>query len=957
MQIEDDQVPQSEEHSAIGRVFGGRYKVIEKLGEGAFGAVYRGVQLNLDQDVAIKVLKEDISSDEVQVKRFYNESRVYARINHPHVVTIHDFGQDEGDSTLYLVMEFLEGKDLGVLLEGGAAFAPLQLTELGIQMVQGLAAAHEAGIIHRDLKPANIMVLNPETDHPFAQLLDFGISKLADGDVDEDNLPDDPLARDFQRGLTRAGKFAGTPAYMSPEQCMGEKLDERTDIYSMGCVLYEMAVGEPPFVADNLFKLLRRHVSEPPVPPSDRRPDGDLGPELEAVILRCLEKETSRRYQTAGELLAGLEEAKTSLTGPKMISLLDVDENTTDEGILPVSRKSFGEDDLGDESETVVRRILATLSKAYKSFQLYPRDNPIVQEATRDLIGYLETYFEENEVLELTVDRFAIYFNDQRVYEDRDLRNSYPFRMFADGIRRFFFHSGIQPEEIDGYFECLRLVSGGSSLSSDLVTLMWERRFRSISYLLIDDLTEETMPDMADLSEGLTVVDDKGGKGDPRRSPPSGDEPSRLDELKQELTDAERQAMVELIAEEERADHAGEFVRALFRALVWTKDAEASEGLVRGLAEVNSGLLHLRDYTHAVPLLQGVLHILPRASSPEIADSLRGILLLAGSREHLQNAGEYLGSGVDDSAVKLVTQYLACLPPEAVESLIDLFDQVDETTVLPLFQKTVHRLTSDDPTLLQPGLEHPRWQVVRATCAILARNRSPQVFSLFEPLLGHESHLIRMTAVRALAKTGSSSLGERLTRMLGDTAGPVRVAAMECFVAVPNEQAAPPLVSLLESDVFSDRNRQEQLVLYRVLARVGGGDVVRALSEQIRPESSPWYTRTHPALLALMAVVGVVALPILIGAMGTIGGALVWLLVVLGGAVSVRDIVNAQEDKQHDLVEPAAICLHRIGGTEATRILEAASRSGPSRIRRICVRVIGHRSAVRDTPDLEGGGT
>jgi serine/threonine protein kinase len=955
LQAEDDQTAPPEEHAAIGRVFGGRYRVTEKLGEGAFGAVYRGVQLNLQQDVAIKVLKEDMSSDEVQVKRFYNESRVYARINHPHVVTIHDFGQDEVDDTLYLVMEFLEGHDLAVLAETGFTFTAAVVTELGIQMAQGLAAAHEAGIIHRDLKPANVMVLGSETDHPFAQLLDFGISKLAEGDVDEESLPDDPLARDFQRGLTRAGKFAGTPAYMSPEQCMGEALDERTDIYSMGCLLYEMAVGEPPFVADNLFKLLRRHVSEAPVPPTIRNPDSGVTPELETVILRCLEKETSRRYQSAAELLLGLEEAKKSLSGPKMISLLDVDEDTSEEGILPVSRKSFGDDDLGDESGTIVRRILATLSKAYKSFQLYPRDNPVVQEATRDLIGFLETYFEENEVLELTVDRFAIYFNDQRVYEDRDLRNSYPFRMFADGIRRFFFHSGIQPQEIDGYFECLRLVSGGASLSSDLVTLMWERRFRSISYLLIDDLTVETMPEMEDLSEGLSIVEDKGGKGDARRSPPSGDEPNRLDEMKRDLTEAEREAMAELIAQEERADHTGEFVRALFRALVWTEDPEDSEGLVRGLAEVSSGLLHLRDYAHVVPLLQGVLHILPRAKSDAVMKGLHGILVVAGTREHLHNAGDLLDSAPEEGDVELVTQYLACLTLDAIEPMIDLFDQVNETITLPHFQRTVYRLTSDDPNLLKPGLEHPRRKVVGATCAILARSRSPLVFALFEPLLSHESHLIRMTAVRALAKTGSIRVAERLGRMLGDISGPVRAAVMECFVAVPREQASEPLVVLLESDAFADRNRQEQLVLYRVLARVGGEDVIRALARQIRPETSAWYTRAHPGLLALMAIVGLAALPILIGAMGTVGGALVWLLLILGGVVSVRDIVNAQGDKQLVLVEPAVICLHRIGGSEATRILETASRSGPSRVRRICARVIGHRGAEQGQGANDGG--
>ena len=303
MELGQDESEQTPGELPGGHVFGGRYQIVSKLGEGAFGAVYRGLQLNLQQDVAIKVLKEDLCTDEVQIKRFYNEARIYARINNPHVVTIHDFGQDESGSTLYIVMEFLEGRDLSDLIADQGAFSQLRVIELGVQMAQGLRAAHGAGIIHRDLKPANVMVLDSDSEHPFAQLLDFGIGKLAESNVEEQNLPDDPLARDFQQGLTRAGKFAGTPAYMSPEQCVGDPLDVRTDVYSMGCLLYEMVTGAPPFMADNLFKLLRKHVSEPPVPPSAMRPDEDVSAELDAVILRCLEKEKGRRYQSAGELL------------------------------------------------------------------------------------------------------------------------------------------------------------------------------------------------------------------------------------------------------------------------------------------------------------------------------------------------------------------------------------------------------------------------------------------------------------------------------------------------------------------------------------------------------------------------------------------------------------------------------------------------------------------------------
>ena len=944
MELGQDESEQTPGELPGGHVFGGRYQIVSKLGEGAFGAVYRGLQLNLQQDVAIKVLKEDLCTDEVQIKRFYNEARIYARINNPHVVTIHDFGQDESGSTLYIVMEFLEGRDLSELIADQGAFSQLRVIELGVQMAQGLRAAHGAGIIHRDLKPANVMVLESDSDHPFAQLLDFGIGKLAESNVEEQNLPDDPLARDFQQGLTRAGKFAGTPAYMSPEQCVGDPLDVRTDVYSMGCLLYEMVTGAPPFMADNLFKLLRKHVSEPPVPPSAIRPDEDVSAELDAVILRCLEKEKGRRYQSAGELLEALEEAKKTLSGPKMISLLDISEEAADENLLPVSRRSFGDEGTSEQAIGIVRQILATLSKAYKSFSLYPRDNPVVREATEGLIGLLETYFENYELLELTVDRFAIYYDDVRVYEDRDLRNSYPFRMFADGIRRFFFHQGIQPNEIAGYFECLRLVSKGSNLSSDLVTLMWERRFRNISYLLIDDLTNETVPDIEELAGGLSVVEEKSAESDRRRSPLSGDEPKRLDVLHEEMTEEERQAITDLVEEEEGADHTGEFIRALFRTLVWTSQPEEAEGLVRALAEVCRGLLLMRDFEHVVPLLKGVRQVSPRLEDAEMREALEAITEAAGRPDNLIAALDYLMQHPGAEGRQLIEDYLGGLGSGALPHLVDLFDQMDEELALPLFQDAVFTLCKGDPFKLRPGLEHRRWKVVKGTCKVLSRIRSSDALKLYEPLLMHESHVIRQTAVRSLGRAGSGQRAQLIEPMLHDPHGGVRVAAIEAFGSIEVSESIPRLVAILEGESFADRDRQEQLVLYRVLAGFGGDRVVRALSAQVGTDAAPWFQRTSRALLLTSAVTALIAWPILTGTMGLLGGSLVWLLVVMVAVAMLRDIANAKGDKQLELVEPAAICLSKIGGAQAMSVLENASRTGPARVRRICSRVLSHRS-------------
>ncbi|MBK6922168.1 MAG: protein kinase [Deltaproteobacteria bacterium] len=277
--------PASSSASAlVGSVLGGRYDVVRLLGRGGMGEVYEGTHRLLQKRVAIKVLSPQLAVDETQRLRFLREARAANLIAHENVVTILDFG--DGDPT-YFVMEFLEGDDLHRLVsrEGGLRWPRAQ--GLLLQMARALGAAHARGIVHRDVKPSNIFVL-PRVGLPeLVKVLDFGIAKLA-GTGGE------------TMGLTRTHELMGTVAYMAPEQALGERVDARTDVYSLGIVIYEMLSGKLPFNGTNSYKVLDQHVRTPP--PRPTFVDPAIPPAVEALILRALAKQPADRFASMEEL-------------------------------------------------------------------------------------------------------------------------------------------------------------------------------------------------------------------------------------------------------------------------------------------------------------------------------------------------------------------------------------------------------------------------------------------------------------------------------------------------------------------------------------------------------------------------------------------------------------------------------------------------------------------------------
>jgi serine/threonine-protein kinase len=272
----------------------GNYQVKQKLGEGGMGSVYLAEHPHIGKKVALKVLHAEFAADESVVSRFFTEAKAVNDIGHPNIVDIVDYGIIQGPSgegLVYFIMEFLPGHTLTDLIRAEAPLAPERALNIAVQTADALAASHKKQIVHRDLKPDNIMLAPRGRERDFVKLLDFGIAKLTG---------DQPGAN-----KTRTGLVMGTPAYMSPEQCEGRgQIDHRSDIYSLGIVIYEMITGRVPFYGDGYGEILVQHLTAKPIPPTTIR--GVIPPHVEAVVLKAMEKSPDKRFPNMDEMVKAL---------------------------------------------------------------------------------------------------------------------------------------------------------------------------------------------------------------------------------------------------------------------------------------------------------------------------------------------------------------------------------------------------------------------------------------------------------------------------------------------------------------------------------------------------------------------------------------------------------------------------------------------------------------------------
>jgi len=276
------------------RLLGGRYELDGVVGRGGMAEVYRARDIRLDRIVAIKTLRADLARDQIFQARFRREAQSAASLNHPSIVAVYDTGEDmaTGVPVPYIVMEYVDGRTVRDLLQEGHRLLPERSLEIIDGVLRALDYSHQAGIVHRDIKPGNVMV----TRNGDVKVMDFGIARAMS---------------DAQATMTQTAQVIGTAQYLSPEQARGERVDSRSDLYSTGCLLYELLTGRPPFTGDSPVAIAYQHVRENPVPPS--RVDPDVPPWADAIVLKAMAKSPADRYQTAADMRADLQRAASGM--------------------------------------------------------------------------------------------------------------------------------------------------------------------------------------------------------------------------------------------------------------------------------------------------------------------------------------------------------------------------------------------------------------------------------------------------------------------------------------------------------------------------------------------------------------------------------------------------------------------------------------------------------------------
>ncbi len=344
------------------------YRIIEKLGEGGMGVVYRAEDTRLERTVALKFLSPDMTRDASATERFVQEAKAAAALNHPNICTVHEI--DEADGRTFIAMECVEGENLKVKITSGT----LELNEavdVAAQVAEGLAAAHERGIVHRDIKPANIVV----TPGSRAKIMDFGLVRMAGG-----------------AQLTRLGTTVGTVAYMSPEQARGETVDHRTDIWSLGVVLYEMLTGKRPFTGDRDQTVIYSILNDDPE--SITSHVSGVPPEIAGILVKALAKDPTARYQSAGNLAADLKAFRQRLTSDPTAAISVEPEALPSIAILPFANMSpdpendyFG-DGLAEELANALAQLPQLRVAARTSaFQFRGKDSDIREIGTKLNVG------------------------------------------------------------------------------------------------------------------------------------------------------------------------------------------------------------------------------------------------------------------------------------------------------------------------------------------------------------------------------------------------------------------------------------------------------------------------------------------------------------------------------------------------------------------------------------------
>ncbi len=277
----------------LGKVWGDRYEILELIGRGGMGTVFKARQLQINREVALKVIHRKLTQDEKQVMRFEREAMASSRLNHPNNIRVYDYGKGN-DGRLFIAMEYLRGQTLADLIADQGALPAERVVHILRQLLKALAEAHQLSLVHRDLKPENIFLTEVYGEKDFVKVLDFGIAKSLTGEKESADL-------------TQTGFICGTPRYISPEQALGQPVDARADLYAVAVLAYEMLTGRPPFLGENPISIVMKHVYDDPPPLTGMERYGDLGRRLTGLVAALLEKNPARRPDSAERILLFLD--------------------------------------------------------------------------------------------------------------------------------------------------------------------------------------------------------------------------------------------------------------------------------------------------------------------------------------------------------------------------------------------------------------------------------------------------------------------------------------------------------------------------------------------------------------------------------------------------------------------------------------------------------------------------
>ncbi len=330
---------QESQTNLVGRSLVGRYRLVSLLGAGGMGSVYKAHDKAMSERViAVKVLAPHLVSDEKQVQRFEQEARAANQLRHPNTISVLDFGRDP-DGHIFMVIEYLTGETLtGILRHGRISVG--RVLYIFRQICKSLAEAHSKGIVHRDLKPDNIFVCEIYGESDFVKVIDFGIAKFLEEEGNQ---------------LTQAGKMFGTPRYLSPEQAQGKRLDARSDLYSLGVMLFECIAGRPPFVAEEAIAVAIKHVQEKPPRMEEVAPDVSVPREVDRIVFKLLSKRPEDRFQTAEEVVAAIDEALAALQ--RSGRGLPVGQYTPHAALTPARPKTIPPASIGNHDEEATRAL------------------------------------------------------------------------------------------------------------------------------------------------------------------------------------------------------------------------------------------------------------------------------------------------------------------------------------------------------------------------------------------------------------------------------------------------------------------------------------------------------------------------------------------------------------------------------------------------------------------------